>query len=43
VLYTAHYDHLGLDPDMKGHNIYSEAIDNATGCAVLLELAMSSM
>ncbi len=39
VLYTAHYDHLGIDPDMKGHNIYNGAVDNATGCGVLLELA----
>src|SRR5437764_5967967 len=30
---------LGIDPDMKGHNIYNGAVDNATGCGVLLELA----
>ena len=39
VVYTAHYDHLGIDPDMKGHNIYNGAVDNATGCGVLLEIA----
>ena len=39
VLYTAHYDHLGIDPDKKDHNIYHGAVDNATGCGVLLELA----
>jgi len=39
LLYTAHYDHLGIDPDMKGHNIYNGAVDNATGCGVLLEVA----
>jgi Zn-dependent M28 family amino/carboxypeptidase len=39
VLYTVHYDHLGIDPDMKGHNIYNGAVDNATGCGVLLEVA----
>jgi Zn-dependent M28 family amino/carboxypeptidase len=39
VLYTAHYDHLGIDPDKKGDNIYNGAVDNATGCGVLLELA----
>jgi Zn-dependent M28 family amino/carboxypeptidase len=39
VLYTAHYDHLGFDPDLKGHNIYNGAVDNATGCAALLEVA----
>jgi Zn-dependent M28 family amino/carboxypeptidase len=39
VLYTAHYDHLGFDPDLKGHNIYNGAVDNATGCGALLEVA----
>jgi Zn-dependent M28 family amino/carboxypeptidase len=39
VLYTAHYDHLGIRPDMPGDNIYNGANDNATGCGILLELA----
>ena len=39
VIYTAHYDHLGINPNMTGDNIYNGAIDNATGCAILLELA----
>jgi Zn-dependent M28 family amino/carboxypeptidase len=39
VLYTAHYDHLGIDPGMKGDNIYNGAVDNGTGCGILLELA----
>jgi Zn-dependent M28 family amino/carboxypeptidase len=39
VLYTAHYDHLGIRPDMPGDNIYNGARDNATGCGILLELA----
>ena len=40
VLYTAHYDHLGLDPNIKtGDNIYNGAADNATGCGILLALA----
>jgi Zn-dependent M28 family amino/carboxypeptidase len=39
VLYTAHYDHLGIRPNMSGDNIYNGANDNATGCGVLLELA----
>jgi Zn-dependent M28 family amino/carboxypeptidase len=39
VLYTAHYDHLGIDPSLKGDNIYNGAVDNATGCGILLELA----
>jgi len=39
VIYTAHYDHLGIRPDMQGDNIYNGANDNATGCGILLELA----
>ena len=39
VLYTAHYDHLGIRPDMPGDNIYNGADDNATGCGIILELA----
>ena len=39
VLYTAHYDHLGVRPDMPGDNIYNGAEDNATGCGILLEMA----
>src|SRR6202167_3991125 len=39
VMYTAHYDHLGIRPDMPGDNIYNGAKDNATGCGILLELA----
>lgn len=39
VIYTAHYDHLGIRPDMPGDNIYNGARDNATGCGIVLELA----
>src|SRR5437870_2365114 len=39
VIYTAHYDHLGIRPDRPGDNIYNGANDNATGCGILLELA----
>src|SRR6267154_2127725 len=39
VLYTAHYDHLGIDPSLPGDTIYNGANDNATGCGILLELA----
>ena len=39
VVYTAHYDHLGIQPDKPGDNIYNGAADNATGCGILLELA----
>jgi Zn-dependent M28 family amino/carboxypeptidase len=39
VIYSAHYDHLGIHPDQPGDNIYNGAVDNATGCGVLLEMA----
>jgi Zn-dependent M28 family amino/carboxypeptidase len=39
VLYSAHYDHLGIDPSLPGDKIYNGAVDNATGCGILLELA----
>jgi Zn-dependent M28 family amino/carboxypeptidase len=39
VMYTAHYDHLGMDPSLSGDKIYNGAVDNGTGCGILLELA----
>jgi Zn-dependent M28 family amino/carboxypeptidase len=39
ILYTAHYDHLGIHADEPGDNIYNGAADNATGCGIVLELA----
>jgi Zn-dependent M28 family amino/carboxypeptidase len=40
ILYTAHHDHLGIgEPDKTGDRIYNGALDNASGCAVLLEMA----
>ncbi len=39
VVYSAHYDHLGLDPTLSGDNIYNGAVDNGSGCGILLEMA----
>src|SRR5215467_12003950 len=39
VMFTSHYDHFGIRPDMPGDNIFNGADDNATGCGILLELA----
>jgi Zn-dependent M28 family amino/carboxypeptidase len=39
VLFTAHWDHLGIGIPINGDKIYNGAVDNATGCAMLLELA----
>ena len=39
VIYSAHWDHLGKDTNLKGDQIYNGAIDNAIGTAQLLEVA----
>ena len=39
IVYSAHWDHLGKDPNIKGDAIYNGAIDNGTGIAGLLEIA----
>jgi Zn-dependent M28 family amino/carboxypeptidase len=39
LLYTAHWDHLGIGRPIGGDSIYNGAIDNASGVAWLLETA----
>ena len=39
VVYTAHWDHLGIGPEVKGDKIYNGALDNASGTGGLLEIA----
>jgi len=39
VVFTAHWDHLGIGPAVNGDSIYNGAVDNATGCAMLIEMA----
>ncbi len=39
VIFTAHWDHLGVGKAILGDAIYNGAADNATGCGMLLELA----
>lgn len=39
VIYTAHWDHLGKDPTLKGDQIYNGAMDNASGSSAILEIA----
>jgi Zn-dependent M28 family amino/carboxypeptidase len=39
VMYTAHYDHLGINPNLPGDKIYNGFVDNGTGCGMLIELA----
>ncbi|OGF62398.1 MAG: dTMP kinase [Candidatus Fischerbacteria bacterium RBG_13_37_8] len=39
VIFTSHYDHLGIGASEEGDTIYNGAVDNASGVSVLLELA----
>jgi Zn-dependent M28 family amino/carboxypeptidase len=39
VIYTAHWDHLGVGLPVNGDNIYNGARDNASGVATMLEVA----
>ena len=39
VIFSAHWDHLGIGAPVNGDSIYNGAVDNATGCAILLEMA----
>lgn len=39
VIFTAHWDHLGIGPAVNGDKIYNGAVDNATGCAMIIEMA----
>lgn len=43
VIYTAHWDHLGRDPNLTGDQIFNGAADNASGVAVMLEIAQGMM
>jgi len=38
VMYSAHWDHLGISLPVNGDKIYNGAVDNATGCGVVLEI-----
>ena len=39
VVFTAHWDHMGIEPDPAGDRIYHGAKDNAVGVGGLLEIA----
>jgi Zn-dependent M28 family amino/carboxypeptidase len=44
VVYTAHYDHLGVGaPDQSGDSIYNGFSDNAAGVAMLLAIARAML
>jgi len=39
IVYTAHLDHLGVGDPVNGDSIYNGALDNASGSAILIEMA----
>jgi Zn-dependent M28 family amino/carboxypeptidase len=39
IIYTAHWDHLGVDPTREGDQIFNGALDNASGTAAMIEVA----
>ncbi|EKD32244.1 MAG: hypothetical protein ACD_77C00143G0014 [uncultured bacterium] len=39
LIYTAHWDHFGVNPAFEGDSVLNGAVDNATGTAALLEIA----
>jgi Zn-dependent M28 family amino/carboxypeptidase len=39
VIYTSHWDHLGIGEEINGDNIYHGAVDNATGIGGMIEIA----
>jgi Zn-dependent M28 family amino/carboxypeptidase len=39
VIYSSHWDHLGVNPTGEGDRINNGALDNASGVATLLEMA----
>ena len=43
VVISSHYDHLGVNPSLKGDQIFNGAADDATGVAASLELAQAFM
>ncbi len=39
VLYSAHWDHLGIGKSVNGDSIYNGALDNASGTSIMLAVA----
>ena len=39
IIYTAHWDHFGIGPVVKGDSIYNGAVDNGSGVAALISVA----
>ncbi|WKN30616.1 M28 family metallopeptidase [Porifericola rhodea] len=39
IIYSAHWDHIGINEAVEGDSIYNGALDNASGVAAMLEIA----
>lgn len=39
IIYTAHWDHLGIGKPVEGDSIYNGAVDNASGTACVMAIA----
>jgi len=39
IIYSAHWDHMGVGDPVDGDSIWNGAVDNATGIALMLEIA----
>src|SRR5437016_3710222 len=42
VIFTAHWDHLGIGEPQNGDKIYNGAVDNASGVAAIMEIARTA-
>jgi len=42
LIFTAHWDHLGIGEEQNGENIYHGAVDNASGVASMMEIARAA-
>jgi Zn-dependent M28 family amino/carboxypeptidase len=42
VAFTAHWDHLGIGEPQNGDKIYNGAVDNASGVALMMEIARAA-
>ncbi|MCP4102616.1 MAG: M28 family peptidase [Lentisphaerae bacterium] len=43
IVYSAHWDHLGIGPVLNGDSIYNGAVDNGTSLAWMMEIAEAFM
>lgn len=42
IVFTSHWDHLGIGEPQNGDKIYNGAVDNASGVAIIMEIAKAA-